>query len=168
MLATLYATPVSASSMTQGKLRTGGSSLIADKIVSFAVLSDNPLLLSRPVTLLTYSVMGAVVACRFTPSTVRAVGAAMAKPKCGTAVPNPLPPVAAATKRTDLQMSLLIGGMKSLVCIGAKNVCSTLFTRIATKFESKNVSSAALASVASFQPGCAGMVVAIGNSRLYG
>src|SRR5208282_2529347 len=116
MLAMLYATPVSASSITHGKLRTGGSSFIALKIVSFAVDNDRPLLLSRPVTLLTYSVIGAVVACKFTPSTVRAVGAAIANPKCGTAVPNPLPPVAAATKRTDLRISLLIGGMKSLVC----------------------------------------------------
>src|SRR5208282_1329827 len=90
----------------------------------------------------------------------------MAKPKCGTAVANPRAP--AVRNLIDLRMSLLTGGMKSLVCIGAKNVCSTLFTRIATKFESKNVASGALASVASFQLLCAGNVVAIGNSRLYG
>src|SRR5208337_885901 len=106
--------------MTHGKLITGGSSARADAKVAFAVVEVSPLLLSFPLALSTYSVIGATVFCRFCPSTVRGVRAVMPKPMCGVAEANPRC-VEAVTNCIVLRVSLLYGGMKSLVCKGTRN-----------------------------------------------
>ena len=88
--------------------------MAAPVMVSLAAWGVSPLLPSLPPTLFTYRTMGAVVDCRFCPSTVLGTGGSMANPMCGRASGEP-PAAAPALEALYLLPDVTVHGQDEVV-----------------------------------------------------